>query len=221
MADNDSSGPPSGSIPLHEAMKQFLPAEMWKEHARATEARKHEPRPVSWFDSSGRDWETAQKVQRRPSARADLHRVWYGMLAAMKAKLEAGELRAFGQEDPPFGPWRQIPAPAWRQLRINNATKGQAMVHSTVIHDIHILPPDIDDLIPPGTPGRPGKGIDIIEIEFQRRIESGEIEPSLAAESRLLADWYHRTYPRRDPPTAKTVENRIRLKYKEAKSKLP
>jgi len=66
------------------------------------------------------------------------------------------------------------------------------------VHDIHILPPDADDHMPTGTPGRPKKGIDIIRVEFQRRVGAGEIAGSLAAEARALQAWYRETYPRRD-----------------------
>ncbi len=54
------------------------------------------------------------------------------------------------------------------------------------------------------------KGIDIIRVEFQRRVEAGEIAGSLAAEARALQAWYHETYPRRDCPTTKTIENNLR-----------
>ena len=102
---------------------------------------------------SVRDWQDAEGARTTPpTGRARrgpiLHRVWNGMLAAMKAKLEAGELTAFGQEDPPFGPWHAIPAPAWRQLRITNVRKGEASVGANIVHDIHILPPDADGPLP-------------------------------------------------------------------------
>ena len=214
MTDHKPYGPPPGALPLEQAMREFLPAEMWEEYARVTEARKNAPKRPSYIDMSVREWEAAmvsyEAATRRRSPRADLHRVWNGMLATMKAKLEAGELTAFGQENPPFGPWHAIPAPAWRQLRITNVRKGQATVGANIVHDIHILPPDADDHMPTGTPGRPKKGIDIIRIEFQRRVEAGEIAGSLAAESRALAEWYRQTYPRRDCPTTKTIENNLR-----------
>ncbi|MFN6979677.1 MAG: hypothetical protein ACK4OP_16230, partial [Gemmobacter sp.] len=108
------------------------------------------------------------------------------------------------------GPWHAIPAPAWRQLRITNVRKGEATVGANIVHDIHILPPDSDDHMPRGTPGRPTKGIDIIRAEFQRRVEAGEIAASLAAEARALREWYRTSYPRRDCPTAKTIENNLR-----------
>jgi len=159
MTDQKPYGPPPDAIPLSDAMKEYLPAEMWEEHARATEARKNAPKRPSYLSMSVRDWQDAKDshdaANRTRSARADLHRVWNGMLAAMKAKLEAGELTAFGQDDPPFGPWHAIPAPAWRQLRITNVRKGEASVGANIVHDIHILPPDADDHMPTGTPGRP------------------------------------------------------------------
>lgn len=224
MADQQPSGPPKSALPLSDAMKQFLPAEMWEEHARATEARKNTPKRPTYLSSYVSDLEEAKAANqidsRSRSARANLHRVWYGMLAAMKTMLEASELTAYGQDDPPFGPWRAIPAPAWRKLRITNVGKGEASVGAHIVHDIYILPSDADDLLPTGTPGRPKKGIDVIRLEFQRRIAAKELAASLAAESRALADWYHQTYPRRDCPTAKTIENNIRLEYKEARAKL-
>ena len=214
MTHQKPYGPPPDALPLEQAMREFLPAEMWEEHARATEARKNAPKRPTYLSGalSGQDEAKAANrvASRSRSARAELHRVWNRMLAAMKAKLEAGELTAFGQENPPFGPWHAIPAPAWRQLRITNVRKGEATVGAKTVHDIHILPPDADDHMPTGTPGRPKKGIDIIRAEFQRRVDAGELADSLAAESRALADWYRQTWPRRDCPTPKTIENNLR-----------
>lgn len=224
MADQKPYSPPPGALPFEQAMKEFLPAEMWEEYARATEARENAPKRPSYFSMSVREWEAAnasyEAANRSRSARADPDRVWYGVRAAMKAKLEAGELTAFGQDNPPCGPWRAIPAPAWRQLRIKNVQKGGASIGANIVHNIYILPPDADEHMPTGTPGRPKKGINIIRVEFQRRIEAKELAASLAAESRALADWYHQTYPRRGCPTAKTIENNIRLEYKDARAKL-
>lgn len=214
MTDQKPYGPPPDAIPLSDAMKEYLPTEMWEEHARATEARKNAPKRPRYLSMSVRDWQDAKDshaaANRTRSARADLHRVWNGMLAAMKAKLEAGELTAFGQEDPPFGPWHAIPAPAWRQLRITNVRKGEASVGANIVHDIHILPPDAGEITRTGMPGCPTKGRDIIGYEFQRRAEAGEIADSLAAEARALQAWYRETYPRRDCPTTKTIENNLR-----------
>lgn len=213
MTDQKPYGPPPDAIPLSDAMKEFLPAEMWEEHARATEARKNTPKRPSYLSMSVRDWQDAKDshdaANRTRSARADLHRVWNGMLAAMKAKLEAGELTAFGQEDPPFGPWHAIPAPAWRQLRITNVRKGEATVGANIVHDIHILPPDADDHMPTGTPGRPKKGIHLIMAEFERRRDTGSTEPSRKREADWLLRWFRAHHPGKEPPTVKTIYNNL------------
>ena len=205
-------------------MKRFLPAEMWEEYDRAKEERQNLPRRPNFFSTQMHDWEEAKSdynsKARTHSAKADPSRVWTDMMGAMKAKLEAGELTGFAQDDPPFGPWRAIPASAWRALRIKNVAKGQATNGTKMLSDIHILPLGLDDHMPTGLPGRPSKGIEIIRAEFERREAAGEIAASLAAESRALADWYHRAYPLRDRPSPKTIGNNIRLDYKAAKPKL-
>jgi len=107
MTEQKPYGPPPDAISLSDATKEFLPDDMWEAHARATEARKNAPNRPSYLSMSFRDWQDAKDshdaANRTRSARTDLHRVWNGMLAAMKAKLEAGKLTAYGQEDPPFG----------------------------------------------------------------------------------------------------------------------
>ena len=86
MTDQKPYGPPPDAIPLSDAMKEYLPAEMWEAHARATEARKNAPKRPSYLSMSVREWEAAnasyEAANRTRSARADLHRVWNGMLAA-------------------------------------------------------------------------------------------------------------------------------------------
>ena len=218
MTDQQSYGPPPDAIPLSNAMKEFLPAEMWEEYERAVEVRKNTPRRPAYIFSSVREWEAAntsyRAVNRTRSARDEPLRIWNRILAAFKAKLEAGELLAFGQEDPPFGPWREIPAAAWRQLRISNVRKGQASVGATIVHDIHILAPEAEEHMPTGMPGRPSSGKEIIEVEFRRRVAAGDIESSLAAQCRVLEGWYRENHPRQRCPTAKTIENNLRSAWR-------
>ena len=221
MTEQHLYGPPKGAIPLSEAMKRFLPAEMWEEHARAKEVRQSLPRRPNYFSTPVRDWEEAKSAYkgkaRTRTAKADPYQVFADMVAAMKAKLEAGELTALAQDPPPFGPWRAIPAFAWRSLLIKNVAKGQATNDTMTLSDIHILPPDLDDHVPTGLPGRPSKGIPIIRVEFERRVVAGEIAKTLASESRALADWYHRSYPLHDRASPKTIAHNIRSDYKATK----
>jgi hypothetical protein len=140
----------------------------------------------------------------------------------LMSKLRRGVLTIWAREGSPLAPWRRIPASAWRTLKLDDVIKGTAKGPSVELFDIRmgvpvkvqastvaIAPPE-DDLIPKGTPGRPNQGIDIIRIEFQRRVEAGEIAASLAAEARALQVWYRQTWPRRDCPTPKTIENNLR-----------
>ena len=224
MTEQHLHGPPSGAIPLSDAMQRFLPAEMWEEYDRAIEERQNLPMRPNFFSTQMHDWEEEKsayksKAQTR-SAKADPNQVWADMVAAIKAKLEAGELTGFAQDDPPFGPWRAIPASAWRALRIKNVARGQATNGTVTLNDIHILPHGPADNLRTGVPGRPSKGIEIIRAEFERRVTAGEIAASLAAESRELADWYSQTYPESPRPTPKTIENILRSDYRAAKIKL-
>ncbi len=210
--NDPGTSPPHGAPPLLEAMRLFLPAEMWAEYDRATEARKN---PLGWPGASS-NHEHYLRTRR-------VQRAWYVIVAAMKLKFETGTLRAFGREDPPFGLWCAIPTPAWRTLRITNGENGVASMGPKKIfniYDIHVLPPDDDDLVPTGTPGRPGKGINIVRLEFERRVIANELEASLAAECLALADWYYQKYPQRDSPSPKTIANNIRYDYKAAKARL-
>ena len=205
MNDQHTFSPPRDAIPFFDAMKQYLPAEMWDEYARATKALKN-------MAGQSRNFS-------RPT-RLNLDWVWYDILAAMKARLEVGDLRAFGQDNPPCDPWRAIPAAAWRNLRITNVETGKARVGPKEIYNIYVLPPGADDHMPTGTPGRPTMGIDIIRVEFYRREAANKLEASLAAECRALAAWYSLTYPGRHGPKIKTVENNIRPDYRAAKARL-
>ncbi len=224
MTEQHLHGPPSGAIPLSDAMKRFLPAEIWEEYDRAKEERQNLPRRPNFFSTQMHDWEEAKSAYnskaRTRSAKAGPTKVWADMVGAMKAKLEEGELTGFAHDDPPFGPWRKISASAWRALRIKNVAKGQATDGTKTLSDIHILPSGLADHMPTGVPGRPSKGIEIIRAEFERRVAAGEIAASLAAESGALAAWYNRTYPLRDRPSPKTIANNIRSDYTAAKPKL-
>lgn len=149
------------------------------------------------------------------------------------SKLRRGLLTVWAREGSPVAPFRAVPASAWRTLKLDDVIKGTAKGPGVELFDIRmgvpvevqavpvaIAPREDDDLIPKGTPGRPKKGIDIIKLEFERRAAAKELASSLAAEARALQAWYRETYPRRDCPTTKTIENNIRLDYKATKTGL-
>lgn len=70
MTDQKPYGLPADAIPLSDAMKEFLPAEMWEAHARATEARKNAPKRPSYLSMSVRDWQDARIPMTPPTGRA-------------------------------------------------------------------------------------------------------------------------------------------------------
>jgi hypothetical protein len=205
--------PPDGSITFSDAVKQFLPAEMLEELACAEEAQNN---PQSWAGAANSEASRLRSVQ--------LSHAQNAIFAAMTRKFETGELRVFGRERPPFSCWYEISAPTWRKLRFTSVESGIARGPLKEIFDIYVLPrsappeSDDDDLVPSGTPGRKGKGINIVRIEFERRVAATELKPNLAEESRSLADWYHKTYPKRDCPSAKTIENNLRDAFRKAKA---
>lgn len=68
-----------------------------------------------------------------------------------------------------------------------------------------------------GGPGRPSS-MDLVEHEFERRKDAGEVEATLTAQARTLASWLRELHPVEVPVTAKTIENRIRERYRKAKA---
>ncbi len=55
MTDQKTYGSPADAIPLSDAIKEYLPAEMWEAHARETEARKNAPKLPSYLSMSVRE----------------------------------------------------------------------------------------------------------------------------------------------------------------------
>jgi hypothetical protein len=65
-----------------------------------------------------------------------------------------------------------------------------------------------------GMPGRPSKGKHLIEDEFKRRCETGEVLASLDAEAQALLVWYKDNDPSAQRPTVKTIKNNIRASHR-------
>jgi hypothetical protein len=85
--------------------------------------------------------------------------------------------------------------------------------------------PDVGGLQPPakvspdqyrtGLPGRPTIK-HLIEHEFRRRADNGELCPTLKAKAQALCDWAARNHPEAPRSRSKTVMNYIREAYREA-----
>jgi hypothetical protein len=69
-----------------------------------------------------------------------------------------------------------------------------------------------------GAPGRPSKGMHLIEAEFDRRIRNNLLKPTLRGQAGALRSWYLREHPSKPAPTLQTIENRLRASYRQAKT---
>jgi len=159
----------------------------------------------------------------------ELHNSMLLIEADVISKLCNGLLTVWARVGSPLAPWRRIPASAWNTLRFHEPKKGTAIGPNIALFDlrmgvpvkIQILTPSPqavnDDHITTGMPGRRPKGAEIIKAELTRRIAAKELEVSLAAQSRALADWYHEIYPMNDSPTPKVIENNLREDFKKAR----
>ncbi len=65
-----------------------------------------------------------------------------------------------------------------------------------------------------GFPGRPPKAKHLIEQEFRRRVDAGEVCPTLPEEAGALLEWLKGEHPSAPPPTVKTIKNNIRGLYR-------
>ncbi len=65
-----------------------------------------------------------------------------------------------------------------------------------------------------GFPGRPPKAKHLIEQEFRRRADAGEVCSTLPEEAGALLEWLKGEHPSAPPPTVKTIKNNIRGLYR-------
>ena len=70
-----------------------------------------------------------------------------------------------------------------------------------------------------GFPGRPSKSKQLIEQEFQRRMDAGEVCSTLSDEASALLEWLQGKHPSAPPPTIKTIKNNLRGQHREYKLK--
>jgi hypothetical protein len=106
--------------------------------------------------------------------------------------------------------------PEWERVLVERASFVAWLVDA--YPQTRRLLPSIDDpaqAVGTGAPGRPSSMHLILE-EHRRRIDAGEKQ--ISAESRFLEKWFKARHRDLQPPTAKTIENRIRDAHKQAVS---
>lgn len=221
--------PPDDAVPLSDAIRRFVPEQLWHDYEAAGEALNQLPRQPSYFAMSSREWKAekadydARVVPRARVANAKRRDAWSAILRSITDQLLAGQLVAFAQADPPFGPWRVIPAASWRTLRIRHVRQGRVEGPNHVtLSGLHVRDARTDASALPSTgfQGRPAKSRHLIEAEFARRVQAGEIEESLIRQSRALLAWFERNHPDKPRPTAKTIENNLREEYRAVARKI-
>ena len=70
-----------------------------------------------------------------------------------------------------------------------------------------------------GAAGRPSS-MHLIKDKHRARWERGDALPGVAAEARALHEWFRQAHPDKKPPTAETIENRIRDEHRTRKATL-
>jgi hypothetical protein len=235
MSPQSDEPPPEAAkaVPLADAFREHADPKLLAKFRATTERLEREgkwqyigtPRKVegyvlSEFDGHGRE---LLKESRELIAKIE---------AGFVGKLRRGDLTAWAREGSPLAPWREIPASAWATLRLDDITKGTANGPGVALFDVRVGPrvaviaavPEtvavpVPTLRRTGDPGRPNKGYHLYEAEFDRRRQAGQIESSLVREAEWLLAWFKATHPDWDPPTVKTISERLRAKFREAQSK--
>lgn len=217
--NDESAMLPHGAITLHEALRKFVPAALWSEY----EAEKARPADrIRSADDDYMDLETrrfvAQSNNQASYARyMRVNRCWRRIKRALIEKLIAGDLHAYARREQPWGDWKLIPSDSWSSIRIINSETGTIKGRGFELTDVRIAETGANGpAARTGAPGRPSV-MECIEDEFDRRIAAGAIDVSLAREAESLAAWFKSKYPRKQGPTAKTIENKIRAQYRVAR----
>lgn len=145
----------------------------------------------------------------------------------LMSKLRRGLLTVWAREGSPVAPWRTVSASAWRTLKLDDVLKGTATAPGVNLFDIRVgvpVAPSEPECIPApplpetGAPGRPSN-MHLIVAEFERRVQGGQLEASLAREAATLAAWFKLNHPAKQPLTAKAIENKVRKDYRQALTK--
>ncbi|ESZ17791.1 hypothetical protein X735_12540 [Mesorhizobium sp. L2C085B000] len=102
----------------------------------------------------------------------------------------------------------------WYGVKILDLFDLESGLGAQLVEEIN--EPALDENEGTGGPGRP-TSLHLVEIEFRRRRDAGQLKASLAGECDHLAAWLKSTHPSRPQMTSKTIQNRIRAEFKSAR----
>jgi hypothetical protein len=133
---------------------------------------------------------------------------------ALVSRLQSGDLFATGYDNraPIDTQASRLPPDRWRVLEVDFA-KSEATGQGFTISGILVFRQEPTKT---GAPGRPSS-MYLIEQEFKRRSEAGQLLGSLSAESKYLSSWLAKAHPQEKPTTEKTIANRLRVRYRGAR----
>lgn len=219
MIDYHSRVLPQGAIPLAEAIRRFVPDNLWRQFERAEEAEVRAR--VYYFMSFTLKIRVQDAIKDAQDA----------IERALVGRLIAHDLIALAQAEAPFGEWRLIPADTWRRLRIKHVRGSAVIFHEIELTDVHVMVGDNTqglELMRTGASGRPtSKHLVFNELdrliaagEIARLNNSGEVEKTPKAMAEDLVFWLKQTHPTAPSMTQTTMENAIRLKFNKFKKDL-
>jgi hypothetical protein len=203
---------PASALPLAEAVRKFVPRELWVRYERAHQEFARLP--------PGPGVERLRFVIGLPptkTARDDIKRAWERIEQTFTEKLVAGFLTLYVQKEPPFGMWQALAPQLCRGMRIKDLPKGHVTASNFELVGVYVAEAQLsvaDEVAATtGAPGRP-TSIHLVVAEFERRAKAGNIERNLPTQSEVLARWLKANHPRHPPLKPKTIENKLRHDYR-------
>jgi len=155
--------------------------------------------------------------------------------AALRAELKTGGVVLGVPGEPPFGEVQKIPAQhvdeiidgiLWpREIGTTHRASAAPIGLRLFKTEPHTqrqaeLPAAGEvEMMRTGAPGRPSV-MHLVVSEFDRRAKARRIEPTVAAQAKVLAGWLTEKHPTAPRLTPKTIENNIRGTYRKTKQSL-
>lgn len=137
------NGLPGDAIPLPEAVRRFVPNELWETYETAIKRRASFPgrsvRYSIWMEGEAAAEKNRPAVQAR-EAQAAKDRAWVTIQRVFQTRLIEGVLIAYVRREFPFGKWDPVPPDAWRALLITDWRRGTAEGRGVRLTDLRIAP---------------------------------------------------------------------------------
>ncbi len=209
MAVEHFSEPPPDAIGLADALRRYVPSELWVAYEEARAAQRKLPRRASFATPR---WDNdASETNRQGTAilraRVQAQKSYARILRALKDEIVAGRLVAYGQRNPPFGGWDRIPGPVWKSIQIKSSRLGRVEGPGFQVGGVFLVPAAVSDAPSRGR-GRPSR-INLVLEEAARRATSGVAKQFTAIEAEELERWFAEAYPNETPIKAKTISNSL------------